>query len=265
MTAIKSTEPFSQLDIAPTAALILGLDLPRKDGRIIDQAISWGCRSVALIIVDSLGYDLLQLLLPDLKTMRELSEDGLLIRAAAVSNRTTPAIASILCGQIPEHHGIFDKAGAKESSVLSLPEIAASAGQSCTVIMEQNGADVYEGLVESIYGISDSIPPEEFDGTACRLTCRALRNRPRLLVSYFIGIDKAAHQGHGLKGIKGAALLIDSCIAEAIRTADEETLFIICGDHPVHAGPLKRDKGPYCVAIILARGRAGKHESLGFR
>jgi hypothetical protein len=38
--------------------------------------------------------------------------------------------------------------------------------------------------------------------------------------------------------------------------ADEKTLLVICGDHPIHAGALKRDKKPYCVAMILARGRA---------
>lgn len=265
MTAIKGAGLYSQLDIAPTAALTLGLELPRRDGRAIDQAVSWGCKNVVLIIVDSLGYDLLESLLPDLESMRGLLEDGLLIKAVSVSNRTTLAIASILSGLLPEHHGIFDKAGAKESSVLSLPEIAASAGQSCAVIMEQNGAEVYEGLVGSVYGIPDSIPPDEFDEAACRLTRLALMNGPRLLVTYFIGIDKSAHLGHGIEGIREAALLIDSCLGKVAKMADEETLLIVCGDHPIHAGPLKNEKEPYCVAIILARGRARKQASGGFR
>jgi predicted AlkP superfamily pyrophosphatase or phosphodiesterase len=258
MTAQETMPPFSQVDIAPTAALILGLKLPKQDGRPIDFAVARGCKNVALIIIDSLGYDLLIWLLPTLDSIRDLSIVGQLLPITAVSNHTTPAIASILCGLLPEHHGIFDKAGAKESRILSLPEIAAASGQSCAVIMEQNGADVYQGLIETVHGIPDSIPPQDFDTVACRMTCQALLKRPRLLVSYFIGIDKSVHLGLGLEGIKEAASLIDRCIGEIVRTANEETLFIICGDHPIHAGPLKRTVEPYCVAMILAKGNAHK-------
>lgn len=259
MTAKKTTQPFSQLDIAPTIALILGLQLPNPDGRPIDFAVDWECKNVALIIIDSLGYDLLMWLLPTLENMRALSIEGQLLRAEAVSTHTTPAIASILSGLLPEHHGIFDKAGAKESSILSLPEIAAASGQSCAVIMEQNGADVYQGLIEVVCGIPDSIPPQDFDREACRMTCQALSKRPRLLVTYFIGIDKSVHLGLGLEGIREAALLIDRCIGKILSIADDETMFIICGDHPIHAGPLKRIKEPYCVAIIIAKGRTQKN------
>lgn len=258
MTAQETKPLFSQLDIAPTAAHILGLELPKPDGHPIDLALARSSKNVAIIIIDSLGYDLLMWLLPSLENMRDLSAVGQLLRITAVSNHTTPAIASILCGLLPEHHGIFDKAGAKESRILSLPEISSISGQSCAVIMEQNGAEVYEGLIDMVYGISDRIPPQDFDQEACRMTCLALRERPRLLVSYFIGIDKSVHLGQGLEGIKKAALLIDRCIGEIVRAADEETLFIICGDHPVHAGPLKRTRGPYFVAMILALGKAPK-------
>lgn len=258
MTAQETTKPFSQLDIAPTAAHILGLQLPKPDGRPIDLALAWGCKNVAIIIIDSLGYDLLMWLLPTLENMRDLSTVGQLLRITSVSNHTTLAIASILSGLLPEHHEIFDKAGAKESRILSLPEIAALSGQICAVIMEQNGADVYQGLIEIVHGIPDSIPPQDFDREACRMTCQVLRERPRLLVSYFIGIDKSVHLGLGREGIREAALLIDRCIGEIVKTANRETLFIICGDHPIHAGPLKRTRGPYCVAMILAFGRAPK-------
>ncbi len=263
MTAHEIAGPFSQIDIAPTAAHILGLELPNPDGRPIDLALARGAKNVAIIIIDSLGYDLLIWLLPTLKKMRDLCSDGQLLRMTCVSNHTTPAIASILSGLLPQHHGIFDKAGAKESPILSLPEIASLSGKSCAVIMEQNGAEVYEGLIDMAYGISDRIPPQDFDREACRMTCLALLKRPRLLVSYFIGIDKSVHLGQGPEGIKDAALFIDLCLGEIVRKADEETLFIICGDHPIHAGPLKRMRGPYCVAAILAYGRANKRGSDG--
>ena len=109
-------------------------------------------------------------------------------------------------------------------------------------------------------------PPEDFDREACRKTVQAILQRPRLLVTYFIGIDKSVHRGLGLEGIRNAAMLIDRCIGEIVGNADRETLFILCGDHPIHAGLLKRTKEPYCVALILARGQKGKSENqLGFR
>ena len=254
MTTQNTMPLFSQIDIAPTAALLLGLELPGQDGHPIDLAVAWGCKNVAIIIIDSLGYDLLMWLLPTLENMRALSIVGQLLCATAVSNHTTPAIASILCGLLPEHHGILDKAGAKESRIKSLPEIAAASGHKCAVIMEQNGADVYRGIIKIVRGIPDSLPPQDFDKEACRMTCQALLERPRLLVSYFIGIDKNVHLGRGREGIREAALLIDRCIGEIARTADDETLLILCGDHPIHAGPLKRTREPYCVAMILAKG-----------
>jgi 2,3-bisphosphoglycerate-independent phosphoglycerate mutase len=192
---------------------------------------------------------------PSLENMSHLADDGLLLRATAVSNHTTPAIASILSGIIPLHHGIFDKAGAKASSTPSLPDMASASGLKAAVVMETNGAEVYRGLIEIVEGIPDSIPPEDFDREACRKTVQAILQRPRLLVSYFIGIDKSVHRGLGLEGIRKAALNIDRGIGEVVGSADEETLFILCGDHPIHAGLLKRTKEPYCVALILARGR----------
>lgn len=253
MTAEKTNHSISLLDIAPTAALVLGLELPRIDGKPVDHVADWGCKKVALIIIDSLGYELLLWLLPSLENISALIKRGLLLSAEAVSSHTTPSIASILCGLTPLHHGIFDKAGAKESSVCSIPEIAAKSGLKCAVIMEQNGADVYRGLIDWVHGISDRISPQDFDKEACRMSCKALSLSPDLLVAYFIGIDKCVHMGMGPEGIRSAALLIDRCIGEMTKAAHDGTLFILCGDHPIHAGPLKRCREPYHVAVILAK------------
>ncbi len=269
MNSLAPASAYSQLDIAPTIAQTLGLQLPASDGQPIQPASGWGCKDAVLIIIDSLGYDLLLWLLPELEGVRLLLDGGHLYAARAVSNRTTPAIASILSGLSPEHHGIFDKAGAKVSPIVSLPEIAAAAGMSCAVIMEENGADVYRGLIDIASGIPDSIPPEDFDRQACLLTAQAMQRKPRLLVTYFIGIDKSVHLGRDLPGIKEAARLIDTCIGRISAIASEDTLLILCGDHPVHAGPLKRSREPYCVPLIMARGRAAssgeKQSPAGFR
>jgi len=265
MAAPLTAQPFSLLDVAPTAAQVLGLTLPQSDGRPINLVDGWGCKKVALIIIDSLGYDLFRWLMPRLEHLSALARDGLLLQAEAVSGHTTPAIASILSGLLPEHHGIFDKAGAKESSILSIPEIASASGLKTAVVMEKNGAEVYEGLIEIIAGIPDDISPEDFDQEACRMTLVALAQNPELLVSYFIGIDKTVHAGRGLEEIKDAALRIDQCLGRIASATDAKTLFIICGDHPIHAGKLKRSKGPYTVALILAKGRAQKRRRHGLR
>ncbi len=183
--------------------------------------------------------------------MRGIASNGILLSAETVSNHTTPAIASILSGLIPEHHGIYDKAGATTSSILSLPEIASSAGLKSAVIMERSGAEVYDGLIEIIGGVSDNLSPREFDREIRRLSLDAVHQRPRLLVSYYLGIDRTSHLGMGPKQIKAAAMFIDGCVGELVRASEPETLVIICGDHTVHAGHLKRTHEPYCVALIV--------------
>lgn len=260
MIAEKTNPRLSLLDIAPTAALVLGLKLPPIDGRPVDHVADWHCKKVALIIIDSLGYELLLWLLPSLENLSALCKSGKLLSAEAVSSHTTPSIASILSGLLPSHHGIFEKAGAKESSVLSIPEIAAKNGLKCAVIMEQNGADVYRGLIDWVHGISDRIPPQDFDKEVCSMSCKALSLHPDLLVAYFIGIDKCVHMGMGLEGIRSAALLIDRCIGEIVKAAHNDMLLIICGDHPIHAGPWKRCVEPYSVAVILAKCRIEKQD-----
>lgn len=246
----------SLLDVAPTLAQTLGISLPEQDGRPIADLKGLNCRNAVLIIVDSLGYDLYRWLEPGLENMSRLARSGAEYSASAVSSHTTPSIATILSGLLPEHHGILDKAGAKESSILSLPEIASLAGLKTAVIMEKNGAEVYEGLIEIVRGIPDTLDPEEFDLQSCRMTLEALCQRPRLLVSYFIGIDKTVHRGHGLEEIREAAKTIDGCLGRIICASDPDTEIVICGDHPVHAGRFKRTREPYRVALIA--GVAGR-------
>jgi predicted AlkP superfamily pyrophosphatase or phosphodiesterase len=248
-------KPVSLLDVAPTLARTLGINLPRSDGLPIEAVVKWGCRNAVLLIVDSLGYDLFRWLMPGLENMSRLANAGVLFKANVVSNHTTSAIASILSGLLPEHHGIYDKAGAKESSILSLPEIASSCGLKTAVIMEKNGAEVYDGLIEIVRGIPDTLHPGDFDRESCGMTLGALHQRPRLLVSYFIGIDKTVHMGLGPDEIRDAAMIIDRCLGEIFCAAEPDTLIVLCGDHPVHAGQLKRTHEPYCVALIM--GKAG--------
>jgi predicted AlkP superfamily pyrophosphatase or phosphodiesterase len=243
----------SQVDIAPTIARLLGIDMHKPDGRPIDEVKSWKCQNTILVIVDSLGYDLYKWMEPDLKFIPALANHGLVLRAQSVSNHTSPAIASILSGLLPEHHGIHDTESAKRSPILSIPEIASSAGMKSAVVMEKGGAEVYEGLIEFIGAVPRTLSPPDFDREICRLSLEALFYRPRLLVSYFIGLDKAAHNGLRSDGFKEAATAIDNHIGEVIRASQPGTMMVVVGDHPIHAGKFKRLHDPYCVALVISR------------
>ncbi|MDH7596472.1 MAG: alkaline phosphatase family protein [Methanothrix sp.] len=242
----------SQTDIAPSIARSLGFQLPNPDGRPIDEIERWRCRGAILIIVDSLGYELYRSFLPHLRHMREIAASGFLFRAIHVSDHTSPAIASILSGLTPEHHGIYDTESAKRSPILSIPEMASSAGLRSAVIMEKGGAEVYDGLIEYIGAVPRTLPPDEFDHHICQLTIEALSMDPDLVVSYFIGLDKAAHNGLHLDGFVKAAVSIDAHIGEIFRRAGSKTMMVIVGDHPVHAGHMKSDDDQN-VALIIGR------------
>jgi hypothetical protein len=243
----------SQVDIAPTIARVLGMTIPGVDGRPIRGVESWNCRNVVLIIVDSLGYDLYLRLEPDLKNIPTLARSGLLLRAKAVSTHTSTSIASILSGLLPEHHRIFDKKSAKKSGMPSIPDVASSQGLRSAVVMETEGAEVYRDKIEITAGISDRLSPEDFDHESCRRSLEALAMKPRLLVTYFIGIDKTVHMGLGLRDIRRVAISIDRCVGEIASATLAETMVILCGDHPVHAGRLKRSEGPNYVALVLGK------------
>ena len=241
----------SQVDIAPTIARVLRISVHEPDGRPIEKLDGWNCRNAVLAIVDSLGYDLYRWLEPELKNIPALANRGLVLRARSVSNHTSPAIASILSGLLPEHHGIIDTESAERSPILSIPEIAGSSGLKSAVVMEKGGAEIYEGLIEFIGAVPRTLSPPDFDREICRLSLEALSSSPRLLVSYFIGIDKAAHNGRLSDGFKEAAIAIDNYIGEIANAAQPGTMIVIVGDHPIHAGQFKRTHDPYCVALII--------------
>lgn len=244
----------SQTDIAPSIARSLGLSIPDPDGRPVEEIGCWRCQRAILIIVDSLGYELYRSFLPHLRHMRKIAASGFLFRAVHVSDHTSPAIASILSGLTPEHHGIYDTESAKRSPILSIPEIASSSGLRSAVIMEKGGAEVYDGLIEYIGAVPRTLPPDVFDRHICRLTIEALSTDPDLVVSYFIGLDKAAHNGLHLDDFVKAAVSIDSHIGEIFSRAGSRTMIVIVGDHPVHAGHLKNDNDRN-VALIIGRKR----------
>ncbi len=249
----------SQIDIAPSIAHLLGIHLPDPDGTPIREIKGWRCSKAILIIVDSLGYGLYHSFLPHLTHIKNIAASGLVFKALHVSDHTSPAIASILSGLKPERHGIYDTESAKRSPILSVPEIASTSGLRSAVIMEKEGAEVYDGLIEYIGAVPRTLDPLEFDRAICRLTLEALSTDPDLVVTYFIGIDKAAHNGSSLEGFIEAAVCIDSHIGCIFRRASPGTMIMIVGDHPVHAGFMKNENDRNVALIIGRKISAASH------
>jgi hypothetical protein len=69
------------------------------------------------------------------------------------------------------------------------------------------GAELYKNKIEITAGIPDHMTPGFRLGVLSHPPLEALTKRPRLLLSYLIGIDKWAL---GLKEIRSVAILIES-------------------------------------------------------
>jgi len=239
------------VDVAPTMARVLGVKTPPIDGRPIGGVEGWDCDRVALAIVDSLGYGLYRSLEPYLPNMRKIAREGLLLEAEAVATSTTPAIASILTGLLPQNHGISNTSQASESEIRSLLEWAGSEGVRSAVVMEEEGARTFQGFVEIALGVPRALSAPDFDRQILARSLEALEGDPRVLVAHFVGIDRAAHRGGGIEEIREAASAIDGLIGEMAAAISERAILMVCGDHPIHAGRLQGAFDSGSVALIL--------------
>jgi len=239
------------IDVAPTMARALGVRTPPIDGKPIDEVEGWRCDRVVLAIVDSLGYGLYRALEQGLPRMRSMAEEGLLLKAESVAPSTTPAIASILTGLMPQNHGISTTSQASESDIRSLLEWASSENVRSAVVMEEEGARTFEGFVKMVMGVPKSLGVRDFDREILTQALAALDGDPRLLVVHFIGIDRIAHRGGGIDEIRDAASASDGYLGDLAAAIPKGTMMIICGDHPLHAGLLKGVFDSKDVALML--------------
>lgn len=239
------------IDVAPTLARVLGVKTPPVDGHPIDEVEGWGCDGAVLAIVDSLGYGLYRALESDLPNMRSMTREGLLLKAECVAPSTTPAIASILTGLLPQNHGISNTSQASESEIRSLLEWASSENLRSAVVMEVEGARTFEGFVKTVMGVPKSLGIRDFDREILARSLEALDTDPKLLVAHFVGIDRIAHRGGGIDEIREAASAIDGHLGDLIAAIPEDCMMIVCGDHPLHAGKLKGVFDSKYVALII--------------
>ena len=104
----------STIDIAPTISRLLKIPMVPPSGRPIPEVENYakerGCKRAVIIVVDSLGYSLYRHLSPVMKNLHEITESGLLFKCRSPATITSPAIASIFTGYLPEEHNIYSTA-----------------------------------------------------------------------------------------------------------------------------------------------------------
>ena len=241
----------SLVDIAPTISELLDIPMVPPDGKAIQDVIEYasirGCQKVVLIIVDSLGYSLYKYFSESgdtFQNIRKLAESGMVLRCQSTADHTTPAIASIFTGYLPTKHHIYAtddiyRERAKDSAnpkIQTILEWAHAAGRRSAVVIESHGADTFLDRVGEVFEVPDSQDIIEYDSKITDAAVKALESKPDILAVHLRAIDRYAHRAQTWDELKYAAGTIDENIRRIVEAAEKDTLFMICGDHPIHAG-----------------------------
>jgi predicted AlkP superfamily pyrophosphatase or phosphodiesterase len=238
----------STIDIAPTISRLLKIPMVPPSGRPIHEAENYakerGCKRAVIIVVDSLGYSLYRHLSPVMKNLQEIAKKGLLFKCRSPATITSPAIASIFTGYLPEEHNIYSTADiyaetAKDSEnprLKSVMEWAYRAGLKASAVIESEGAESFRGRIQDFYGVPNSEDILDYDRQITVYALQALREKPDILAVHLRALDRYSHRVETWKEMKKAAKNIDKNLEEIFRNAEKGTIFFICGDHAVHGG-----------------------------
>lgn len=241
-----NTSGYGLTDIAPTISRILSIPMVVPDGNVIDEvedySIKHDCKRVVLIIADSLGFALYSRFEKIMPAANSLAGNGLLFGCSAVERHTSPCIASIFTGYLPENHHIHstgdiyrerakDPASPKVKTIL---EWANDAGLNSAVVIESEGAETFRGRINELHAIPDSHDIIDYDNMATAGTIDALGNEPDLLAVHLRSIDRYAHRALHGRELEEAVRNTDANIGRIMEHAGKGTLFLICGDHTIH-------------------------------
>lgn len=230
-----------QIDIAPTIAKIMKMPF-QSDGKIIKGLVSYGegCNHILLIIIDSFGYSQYIKSKRLFHNISNMLSDGRFYICKANANKTTPAIASILCGKKPEVHRIYKTSDVHKSCLKSILEVASEQGIKSAIVMEEEGALTFEGRIDIIKSVKDREDIIEFDDIVKDATIEAMREDCRLIITHLRALDDL---GYTPKAISS----VDGNILEIAKACVTNGLIILCGDHPPH------DSKEYLVPLIAKR------------
>jgi hypothetical protein len=244
----------SLLHIAPTLAAFFGVPLETSK-RPVELLLAFlqthNPSVVALVLIDSLDSPLYSALADDLQVLHELASNGLVFDCETVTDTTTPAIASILTGLLPEEHGILTSDEVGTSQVNSILELLDDAGKPTAAILETAGTRPLVGRISYVCPVDDREDIQEYDALITRHTVAVVHKKEvRFVFAHLRAIDRFAHRN---KDLRIAAQLTNEHmkkIAAAVR-AREGALFI-CGDHVAHVAENIRAKKTGTVPLIVA-------------
>lgn len=227
----------SLLHLAPTIAAYFGLtlDAPLSPAeRILRFLQARRPPVVLLLVIDSLDCPLFRTFSAELAHLRTLlARGGLIFACETVSTATTPAIASMLTGLLPESHGILTSEEVGTSKVHSILELLDDAGMPTAAVMETKGTEPLQGRISYVCPVDDREDIEEYDAMITSSTLALLRQPElRFVFAHLRTLDRFAHRGRDLQL---AARITDQhirVIAEAL--SDRAGALLLCGDHAAH-------------------------------
>ncbi|RZN37035.1 MAG: hypothetical protein EFT35_07055 [Methanophagales archaeon ANME-1-THS] len=247
----------SLLQIAPTLADFFGIQLISR-ARPVEQILEFTYSRnpvppvMVLVVIDSLDCHFYATYAVELEVLHHLVErGGLLFECETVSNHTTPAIASILTGLLPETHGIVTSEDVGKSKINSILEILDEHGTPTAVVMETNGTKPLAGRISYVFAVDDREDIGEYDELIKAHTITVLQKpEVRLVASHLRAIDRFSHRGWDLRVAAKVTNENMRAIAEAV--SDRNGMLLICGDHEMHLKNKKRETGPATVPLIVA-------------
>ena len=248
----------SLLQIAPTLAEFFGITLITR-ARPVEQILKFAYSRnpippvVVLVVVDSLDCQFYSTCATELEVLHRLVERcGLLFECETVSSHTTPAIASILTGLLPESHRIITSEDVGTSKVNSILEILADEGIPTAAVMETKGTKPLSGRISYVFAVEDREDIGKYDGLIKTHTISALqKHEVRLVFAHLRAIDRFSHRGWNLRA--AAMLTNENMRATAEAVSDRNGMLFICGDHEMHQQNRnsRRGKAPATVPLIV--------------
>lgn len=234
------------IDIAPTISRVLKIPMVPPSGRPIPEVENYakerGCKRAGIIVVDSLGYSLYEHLSPFMRNLSEFAKESLMFKCKSPATITSPAIASIFTGYLPEEHNIYSTAdiyteSAKDSDnpkLKSIMEWACRAGMKASAVIESEGAESFKGRLRSFYGVPNSEDILDYDRRITEYAIQSLKEKPDVLAVHLRAIDRFSHRAKNWDELKTAAESVDTNLREIFQNAEKGTIFFVCGDHAIH-------------------------------
>ena len=249
-------QSLSLLHIAPTLAAFFGITLDshvQPVEQILEVMRARKPPVVVLMVIDSLDFQFYSEFAAELKVLHELVEhdDGLLFECETVSNGTTPAIASILTGLLPESHRIVTSEDVGKSKINSILEILDDAGKPTAAVLETQGTKPLLGRVSYVFPVDEREDIIEYDELIKTHTISVLnpQHEVRFVFSHLRAIDRFAHRGWDLR--IAAKVTNDNMKEIGNAISKRSGMLVICGDHEAHLKERKASNKKATVPLIV--------------